>query len=248
MSVTVTPYSAIECVLKTVGEASVDLFSINSSTLQVTSAYLPLAMRTTISKQAGVLRTLVGVADFATVLPGALARLLTAAPLGALDALTLSVSTVGAVSTLTVSSLSNPCWILAAAAHSITGGFLTDRGTFTGGGGGGGDGGVVDAPVGSGPFATGTPVTIVGGFAVACDAASENYMPSVGLWTADGKIRTDGLITGLAGLTANVPYFVAAGGGLTDTAPETTGSVQQRVGTSVGTTAIFVSLRNEVYN
>ncbi len=247
MSITVTRYSPIECVIKTVAEASVALFSIDSATLEVTSSVLPAEMLPTIRFQAGVLRELVGVVDFPSLLPGALPRLLTASPLGSLDALTLAVGTVGTVSTLTVSGLSSPDWFIAAAAHSITGGFNTDRGTFTGGGPAA-DGGVVDAPPGSGPFAAGTPVVISGGLAIACDAGSASFMPSVGIWTADGRIRTDGLITGLAGLTVNVPYYVAVGGGLTDTAPEAPNTVQQRVGTSVGANSLFVSIRNEVYN
>jgi len=247
LSITVSKYSPIECVIKTVAEASVALFSIDSASLVVTSAVLPAEMLPTIRFQAGVLRELVGPADFPALLPGALPRLLTASPLGSLDALTLAVSTVGTISTLTVSGLSSPDWFIAAAAHSITGGFNTDRGTFTGGGPAA-DGGVVDAPPGSGPFAAGTPVVIDGGFAVACNAGSAAFMPAVGLWTADNRIRTDGLLTGLAGLTPNVPYYVAVGGGLTDTAPESANTVQQRIGTSVGANAVFVSIRNEVYN
>jgi hypothetical protein len=247
VSITVTKYSPIECVIKTVAEASVALFSIDSATVAVTSSVLPAEMLPTIRAQALVLRDLVGPADFAAVLPGALPRLLTASPLGSLDALTLAVGTVGTVSTLTVSGLSSPDWFIAAAAYSATGGFNTDRGTFTTGGPAV-DGGVVDAPPGSGPFAAGTPVVISGGVALACDAGIANFMPAVGIWTSDGRIRTDGLITGLAGLTANVPYYVAVGGGLTDTAPEAPNTVQQRVGTSVGANSLFVSIRNEVYN
>ncbi len=69
MSITVSKYSPIECVIKTVAEASVALFSIDSASLVVTSAVLPAEMLPTIRFQAGVLRELVGPADFPALLP-----------------------------------------------------------------------------------------------------------------------------------------------------------------------------------
>jgi hypothetical protein len=250
VSITVTKYSPIECVIKTVGESSLDLFGIDSSNLVVTSAVLPAEMLPTIRAQAAVLRDLVGSADFATVLPGALPRLLTASPLGSLNALTLAVITVGTVSTLRVSGLTDPCWFIAAAAHSITGGFNTDRGTFTSGGGGSGTG-TVPAPNGPYPaIPAGTPVALSGGVLVAADAGVLAKMPCIGVYngsTAD-TIQTDGSTPTSGVVSLNADQYVAIGGGFTSTAPSGVGVWMQRIGKSVGTADIFVTIGTMVLN
>lgn len=236
--------------VKTVAEASVALFSIDAATLEVTSAVLPAEMLPTIRYQAGVLRGLVGVADFATVLPGALPRLLTASPLGSLGALTLSVGTIGTVSTLTVSNLPDPCWFLAAAAHSITGGFNTDRGTFTSGGGGGGTG-AVPAPGGPYPaIPAGTPVALSGGVLVAADAGVLAKMPCIGIYNGStaNTIQTDGSTPTSGVVSSNADQYVAIGGGFTSTAPSGVGVWMQRIGKSVGTADIFVTIGTMVLN
>jgi hypothetical protein len=249
MAVTVTPYSAIECVIKTTVVASVDLFSIDSSTLAVTSSYLPQSMQDTIKAQAGVLRGLVGSTDFPTVLPTALPRLLTASPLSSIAALALTVGTVGTVSTLTVSGLSNPCWFLAAAAHSITGGFNTDRGTFSSGGGGGSDGSV-PAPGGPYVFAAGTPLAVnPAGTIVAADAGDATKMPAIGFYNgaiAD-TIQVTGVASGLV-LVAGSDYYIAIGGGVTATPPSGVGVFLQRMGRSLNATDLFVTVSESIEN
>ena len=250
MAVTVTPYSAIECVFKTTVVASVDLFSIDASTLVVTSAYLPQPMIETISAQARVLRGLVGTTDFPTVLPNALPSLLTASPLSSLSALALTTATVGTVSTLTVSGLANPAWFLAAAAHSITGGFNTDRGTFSGGGGGGSDGSV-PAPGGPYALAAGTPISVdnTGAF-VAADAGDVNKMPAIGFYNGPitDTIQITGVAADQAGLVTGTDYFIAVGGGLTATAPSGVGVYLQRMGRAISATELFVTVSESIEN
>jgi hypothetical protein len=108
--------------------------------------------------------------------------------------------------------------------------------------------GYVKAPTGAGPFTAGTPVSLQGGTVVACDANDPTTFPCIGLWTADNHICTSGLLEGLTGLPANTDLFIAKGGGLTDTCPNDADTVEQKVGGSIGTTAVFVSIRNEIYN
>ena len=108
--------------------------------------------------------------------------------------------------------------------------------------------GYVKAPAGSGPFAAGTPVAIADGVVVACDASDPDTFPCVGLWTSDNHICTSGLVSGLSGLPADSEIFIAVGGGLTGTCPNDPDTVEQKVGASIGSVAIFVSIRNEIYN
>lgn len=103
-------------------------------------------------------------------------------------------------------------------------------------------------PDGEWDFAAGTPVAIIDGEVVACDASNAGTFPAVGVWTTDGKICMGGLVTGLTGLPADSELFVADGGGLTSTCPDAADTVEQKIGSSIGTTAIFVSVRNEIYN
>lgn len=103
-------------------------------------------------------------------------------------------------------------------------------------------------PEGEWSFAAGTPVSITDGTVIACDASDPDTFPCVGVWTSDGKICMGGLVTGLTGLPADSELFVNMGGGLTGTCPNDPDTVEQKVGSSIGTTAIFVSVRNEIYN
>lgn len=247
MSVIVSSISDILFLVKVTGSATLDVVAVDTSTGIFSSSVLPAAVVTEINRKAAAILPLVSLADRDSVSEGLLTRLVTVSPANGIGALTLSVVVAGSTSTLRVSGLASPSYLFIGTPHSLPGGIATDYG-FTTGGGGGGTGGVVDAPAGSGPFSVGTPVAIVGGVAVACDAASDAFMPCVGLWTADGKICTDGPLSGLSGLTADAPMFVAVGGGLTSVAPETAGTIQQRVGTAIGTTTVFVSIRNEVLN
>jgi hypothetical protein len=103
-------------------------------------------------------------------------------------------------------------------------------------------------PDGEWSFAAGTPVAIVDGAVVACDASDATTFPCVGVWTTDDKICMGGLVTGLTGIPADSELFVAVGGGVTETCPNDVDTVEQKVGSSIGSTAIFVSVRNEIYN
>jgi hypothetical protein len=103
-------------------------------------------------------------------------------------------------------------------------------------------------PAGTWSFTAGTPVAIIDGDVVACNASDATTFPAVGVWTADDKICMGGLVTGLTGLPADSELFVAVGGGVTGTCPNDPDTVEQKIGSSIGTTAIFVSVRNEIYN
>lgn len=104
--------------------------------------------------------------------------------------------------------------------------------------------GTVPAP--GGPYytiAAGTPVAIVDGVLVAADAGEFAKMPAVGVYTGGttNRVRTDGDQAGYTGLPENAALYVAVGGGLTDIAPSLSGQVSQRLGESIGTTAVFIS-------
>ena len=110
--------------------------------------------------------------------------------------------------------------------------------------------GTVPAP--GGPYYTiakGIPVAIVNELLVMADAGDPAKMPAVGLYTGstNNRVRTDGDETGLTGLPADVPLYVAVGGGLTATAPSGSGQVSQRIGESIGSTGVFVQPDAAVY-
>lgn len=100
----------------------------------------------------------------------------------------------------------------------------------------GGSGGVsalsgcVRAPIGSGTFTAGTPVGINSstGSVVACDASISATFPCIGIWTADGYIRANG-VEAIAGFAAGALLYVAVGGGLTVTEPVNSGQTSQPV-------------------
>lgn len=111
--------------------------------------------------------------------------------------------------------------------------------------------GLVDAF--GGPYAgipAGTPVAISGGVLVEADASVASKMPAIGLYTGSttDRIRTSGTFTGLSGLTADAAYYVAPGGGLTTTPPSGSGVYLQRIGESIDTASLFVSVGVSVLN
>ena len=55
---------------------------------------------------------------------------------------------------------------------------------------------------------------------------------------ATATVRTAGRLTGLSGLTPGSPYYLATAGGITDTAPTTTGLTWQYVGVAVSATEL----------
>ena len=111
--------------------------------------------------------------------------------------------------------------------------------------------GLVDAPGGPyGAIATGTPVALSGGVLVSADAADASKMPAIGIYSGStsNRIRTSGAFSGLSGLTADAAYYVASGGGLTTTPPSGAGVYLQRVGESISTTSLFVTVGVSVLN
>lgn len=123
-------------------------------------------------------------------------------------------------------------------------------------GSGGGSGvtyaelGEVDAPGGPYPGIPAlTPVSVIGGSVVISNAQLPATAPCRGIYlgAATNRIRTSGLVEGFTGLPANVPLYLALGGGLTATPPAGAGYVSQPIGVSVGTTAVFVDLTDPTY-
>jgi hypothetical protein len=55
---------------------------------------------------------------------------------------------------------------------------------------------------------------------------------------ASATVLLDGTITGLSALDTAVPYFLGVDGAVTDTAPTSSGTIIQEVGTSVSATAL----------
>jgi hypothetical protein len=114
--------------------------------------------------------------------------------------------------------------------------------TFVGTGGGGGDGTTTFGGTPS-TLAVGTPVGIgPSGALVECKASDGMSMPSfVGflLDPATNKVQTETLFT-TSGLTAGASYFVGNAGGITTTAPTTSGYAVQRIGAAFSTTKLFL--------
>ena len=110
------------------------------------------------------------------------------------------------------------------------------------GGGGGGDGTTTFGGTAS-TLAVGTPVGIgPSGALVACKASDGMSMPSfIGflLDPATNKVQTETLFT-TSGLTAGASYFVGNSGGITNTAPTTSGYAVQRIGAAFSTTKLFL--------
>ena len=110
------------------------------------------------------------------------------------------------------------------------------------GGGGGGDGTTTFGGTAS-ALAVGTPVGIgPSGALIECKASDGMSMPSfVGflLDQATNKVQTESLFT-TSGLTAGASYFVGNSGGITTTAPTTSGYAVQRIGAAFSTTKLFL--------
>jgi hypothetical protein len=110
------------------------------------------------------------------------------------------------------------------------------------GGGGGGDGTTTFGGTAS-ALAVGTPVGIgPSGALVECKASNGMSMPSfIGflLDPATNKVQTETLFT-TSGLTAGASYFVGNSGGITTTAPTTSGYAVQRIGAAFSTTKLFL--------
>jgi hypothetical protein len=110
------------------------------------------------------------------------------------------------------------------------------------GGGGGGDGTTTFGGTAS-ALAVGTPVGIgPSGALVECKASDGMSMPSfIGflLDPATNKVQTETLFT-TSGLTAGASYFVGNSGGITTTAPTTSGYAVQRIGAAFSATKLFL--------
>lgn len=127
--------------------------------------------------------------------------------------------------------------------------------TWIAGGGGGGGGGVVtvtelgevEAP--NGPYPSiqeGYPTALSGGNLIAADAASFATAPVIGFYTGitTNRVRTDGLFTGIAGVTftPGADLWLAVGGGFTETPPNGVGQVSQYLGQAVTTNSFYAAL------
>jgi hypothetical protein len=110
------------------------------------------------------------------------------------------------------------------------------------GGGGGGDGTTTFGGTAS-TLPVGTAVGIgPSGALVACKASDGMSMPSfIGflLDPATNKVQTETLFT-TSGLNAGASYFVGNAGGITLTAPTTSGYAVQRIGAAFSTTKLFL--------
>lgn len=109
-------------------------------------------------------------------------------------------------------------------------------------GGGGGDGTTTFGGTAS-TLAVGTPVGIgPSGALVECKASDGMSMPSFIGFLLDpttNKVQTETLFT-TSGLTAGASYFVGNSGGITTTAPTTSGYAVQRVGAAFSTIKLFL--------
>jgi hypothetical protein len=109
-----------------------------------------------------------------------------------------------------------------------------------------------DYPAPGGPygFALGTPVAIKNGALVAADAGDATKMPCVGFYqgATANTVKIAGKQIGLSGLSTNAAVYVKVGGGLTTTAPSSSGTVSQCLGKALDSGSLFVTLFTPVYN
>ena len=65
---------------------------------------------------------------------------------------------------------------------------------------------------------------------------------------ASGEIQTDGVLTGLTGLTAGSTYYLSAdtAGAFTTTAPTEVGKFITKLGTAISTTEMEISIREPI--
>lgn len=116
-----------------------------------------------------------------------------------------------------------------------------------GGGGGGPTTPPGEVPAPGGPYpaiAANTPVGIAGGVIVPADGGVA-AIPAIGFYSGSvtNLIRTDGIVSGLVGLPANADIYLADGGGVSGSPPVGAGKIAQKIGQSVGTTSLFVSIQ-----
>jgi hypothetical protein len=105
--------------------------------------------------------------------------------------------------------------------------------------------GEVPAPGGPYPaIPANTPVGIAGGVLVPADGGVA-AIPAIGFYTgaATNYVRTDGIVSGYVGLPADADIYLADGGGVSGSPPVGAGKIAQKVGQSVGTTSLFVSIQ-----
>lgn len=65
---------------------------------------------------------------------------------------------------------------------------------------------------------------------------------------ATGPIQTDGILSGLTGLTAGLPYYLSAdtAGTMVTTAPSESGKFVTKLGTAISTTELEISIREPI--
>jgi hypothetical protein len=81
--------------------------------------------------------------------------------------------------------------------------------------------------------------------AALADATSVTTAPCVGFVTSkptatSAIVQTNGFLTGFSGLVAGDTYFLAVGGGITTTPPNTVGNIIQKLGIAISSTVIWV--------
>lgn len=231
MSVTVTRIDGQNTGLRLLGQLSVDALSLDLTTGNVSSAYIPAKDLPILRQFALRLFAAVPTSARAAGAIGLLNRLCAVSPADS-STVTLSASIAGGVATLVATINASPATIILTVPFAPSGGVMP--GMPATGGGGGTDTNLTNVIL-SEALSVGDPVAIQAGFGVLARADNVARMPAVGVVDSlinptTARVRVAGVFTSGAGFTTGAIHFVSSSGTISSTPPVTPGHLVQGIG------------------
>jgi hypothetical protein len=231
MAVTITQIDGQNTGLRLTGQLSIDALSLNLTTGDVTSGYIP-AIDLPILRQFA-LRLFAAVPPSARPAGavGLLNRLCAVSPADA-STITLTASLAGDVATLVATVAAAPASIILTVPFAPSGGVMP--GLPAGGSGPSTDTSLTTVLL-SEALNPGDPVALQAGFGVLARADNVARMPAVGVIDSlidptTARVRVAGVFGSGAGYTAGAIHFVSSTGTISSTPPVTAGHLVQGIG------------------
>lgn len=245
MAVTVTRIDSQNVGLRLLGQTSVSPLSLDLTTGEVASDYLPVSDLPTLQQFALNLFQIVPKSSRSAAAIGLLSRLCAVSPADA-STVSLAATVTAGVATLNASVTSSPASLILTTPFAMTGGVMPS----SGGGSSpapppSGDSNVVNVP-GTG-LGVGELVSIDStGNAQLADCSAASHVPCMGIVDSivDGatiSVRVSGVKTGLSGLTAGRIYFLGELGALELLPPTTPGYYVQPIGFALSSSTLAVA-------
>ena len=246
MAVSVTQIDGQNTGLRLLGQTSASPLSLNLTTGEVTSAYLPSETLPILQQFALRLFQTVPASSRNAAAIGLMSRLCAVSPADA-STVTLSATVSAGVATLVAEIPASPATIILTVPYAPSGGVMPS----SGGGGGSGpptpgnDSNLIEVP-GTG-LGAGELVSLDGaGSAQLADNTDQLHLPCVGIVdsvkdAATVIVRVAGIKTGLSGLTPGRIYFVGELGALALTPPIVPGTYIQPIGFSLSSSTLAVA-------